>query len=279
MGAQTAMSVRFWGVRGSIASPGPDTVRYGANTACVEVRCGEHRLICDAGTGLRPLGRMIAEEGKPVDIDLLCSHTHIDHICGFPFFAPCYKAGNRIRIWGGPTVDGEGVEGAFHKSMSPPLFPDVSQFFAADIEFKPFQRGDILSPRPDITIRTALLNHPGGATGYRIEWQGKAFAYITDNEHPDDGSVDPRILALVEGADLVVYDSNYTDQDYPAHVGWGHSTWQEAIRLAERASAGTLALYHHDPIRTDAALDEIAAAAARLRPGTIVAREGQQLTL
>ena len=278
MSAHTAMSVRFWGVRGSIASPGPDTARYGANTACVEVRCGDHVLICDAGTGLRPLGRAIVDEGKPVDIDLLCSHTHIDHICGFPFFAPCYKAGNRIRIWGGPTTDGDGVESAFHKSMSPPLFPDVSEFFAADIEFKSFQRGDVLTPRPGITVRTASLNHPGGATGYRIEWQGKALAYVTDTEHVGDG-LDPHVLTLIAGADAVIYDSNYTDHDYVAHVGWGHSTWQHAIRLAERAAVGTLALYHHDPVRTDAALDEIAAAADRMRPGTIVAREGLQLTL
>lgn len=272
------MSVRFWGVRGSIASPGTDTMRYGANTACVELRCGDHLLICDAGTGLRSLGRMIEDEGKPVEVDLLCSHTHIDHICGFPFFAPCYKAGNSIRVWGGPTTVEGGVAGAFRTMMSPPLFPDVMKAFKADVEFKTFERGDILSPRPDIVVRTAPLNHPGGATGYRVEWSGKSLAYITDTEHPAD-QMDQNVLALANRADVMIYDSNFTERDYAAHIGWGHSTWQEAVRLAQAAAVGTLVLFHHDPARTDAALDEIADAAVRVRPGTVVAREGLILTV
>lgn len=272
------MSARFWGVRGSIASPGPDTMRYGANTACVELRCGDHLLICDAGTGMRSLGRLIEDAGKPVEIDLFCSHTHIDHICGFPFFAPCYRTGNKIRVWGGPTTDPGGIQSVFNTMMTPPLFPDVSNFFAAGIEFKNFDYGDILSPRPDVVVKTAPLNHPGGATGYRIEWNGKAIAYVTDTEHPAD-RLDPHVLALADHADLLIYDANYTDEDYAAHVGWGHSTWQEAVRLAQSASVRTLALFHHDPARTDAALDDIADAAARARPGTVVAREGMILTL
>jgi phosphoribosyl 1,2-cyclic phosphodiesterase len=272
------MSVRFWGVRGSIASPGPDTLRYGANTACVEIRCGEHLFICDAGTGLRPLGQALATEGKGIDADLLCSHTHLDHICGFPFFAPCYVTGNRIRVWAGHPGARADVRSVFRMTLTPPLSPNVMEFFKAAIEFKDFKSGDDLSPREGVSVKTGALNHPDGSTGYRIEWQGKVVAYITDTEHRAE-ELDANVLALGHAADIMIYDANYTNEDYAPHAGWGHSTWEEAIRLAESASVKTLVLFHHDPARTDAMLDEIAKAAAKARQGTIVAREGLTLTL
>src|SRR5215469_2742398 len=245
------MSVRFWGVRGSIASPGPDTVRYGANTACVELRCGEHLIICDAGTGLRPLGQALEKEGTPVDADLLCSHTHLDHICGFPFFAPCFRAGNRIRLWGGHAAAQGDLRAVFRMTMTPPLFPDVLNSFAATIEFKDFTGGEVLTLRDGVVVKTSPLNHPGGVTGYRIEWDGKALTYVTDTEHRQDG-IDANVLSLADHADILIYDANYTNEDYAAHVGWGHSTWQEAVRVAQRASVKSLILFHHDPGRSDA---------------------------
>ena len=271
------MSVRFWGVRGSIACPGPDTVRYGGNTSCVEVRCGENLLIFDAGTGLRALGRSLAAEGADVDADLFCSHTHLDHVCGFPFFAPCYGRGNRLRVWAGHLPAGEDIRSIFHMMMSAPLFPDVMETFPAAIEFRNFGCGETLTPRPDIAIRTASLNHPGGATGYRVEWRGKSVAYVTDTEHRA-GALDPQVLGLVQDADVAIYDAQYTDQDYGPHAGWGHSTWREAVKIADRASVKTLVLFHHDPARTDAVLDAIGAEAAAARSGTIVAKEGLTLT-
>jgi phosphoribosyl 1,2-cyclic phosphodiesterase len=271
------IAVRFWGVRGSIASPGPDTTRYGANTPCVEIRCGEHLLICDAGTGLRPLGDALAREGKVVQAELLCSHTHLDHICGFPFFAPCFGTGNNIRIWAGhPAANGD-IGSVFRTTLTSPLFPDVMEFFKAAIEFKNFRSGEQLAPYPGLSIKTGPLNHPGGATGYRIEWQGKSVAYITDTEHRDD-AIDTNVLTLVSGADFMIYDANYTDEDYAAHRGWGHSTWQEAVKIADRAAVKTLVLFHHDPARTDGMLDQIGAAAQKQRPGTVVAREGLLLS-
>jgi phosphoribosyl 1,2-cyclic phosphodiesterase len=272
------MSVRFWGVRGSIASPGPDTVRYGGNTSCIELRCGEHLLILDAGTGLRALGETLAAAGKTVDADFFCSHTHFDHICGLPFFAPCYAAGNRIRIWAGhPAAKGD-IRAVFRLTLTPPLFPDVMADFKADVEFKDFVCGETLSPRPGISVRSGALNHPGGATGYRIEWRGKSVAYITDTEHRT-GGLDANVLGLVDRADLMIYDSTYTDEDYATNAGFGHSTWQEAVRIARQASVKKLALFHHDPARTDAMLDAIAAAALRAFAGTVVAREGLLLSL
>jgi phosphoribosyl 1,2-cyclic phosphodiesterase len=272
------MSVRFWGVRGSIASPGPDTMRYGANTPCVELRCGEHIFILDAGTGLRPLGRALAEEGSALELDILCSHTHIDHICGFPFFAPCYQAGNRIRVWGGHAAAQGDIGAVFQTTMSAPLFPSVEAFLLATIDFANFSAGDVLKPYPDVVLRTAPLNHPGGATGYRIEWGGKALAYLTDTEH-SPGQPDANVLALADHAEIMIYDANYTDEDYAEHVGWGHSTWQEAIKLAQRAAAKTVVIFHHDPTRTDAMLDAIGVAARQLFPAAVVAREGLVLTV
>lgn len=278
MAARTDMSVRFWGVRGSIASPGPGTVRYGGNTACVELRCGDHLLILDAGTGLRLLGEHLAAAGGSVDADILCSHTHFDHICGFPFFAPCYAAGNRIRIWAGHEAANGDIGAVFRVLLTPPLFPNVTGSIKAAIEFKDFACGDTFSPRPGISVKTGALNHPGGASGYRIEWRGKSVAYITDTEQRA-GALDAKVLALAEGADIAIYDANYTDEDYAPHAGWGHSTWQEGVKIARQASVKTLVLFHHDPARTDAMLDAIADEAGRRRAGTIVAREGLVLSL
>lgn len=272
------MSIRFWGVRGSIASPGPDTVRYGGNTSCVEIRCDQHVVICDAGTGLRPLGQLLTSDEKAIDVDILCSHTHFDHICGFPFFGPCYLPGNRIRVWAGHDAARGDIASVFRLITTPPLFPDVTNTFAATLEFKNFKCGDELSLRPGLIVRTGALNHPGGATGYRIEWQGKIVAYLTDTEHRA-ASLDANVLALAKQADVMIYDANYTDEDYAQYAGFGHSTWQEAVKLATQASARRLVLFHHDATRTDALLDDIADAAEKARSGTIVAREGLVLNI
>ena len=278
MAGNEDFTVRFWGVRGSIASPGPETLRYGANTACVELRCGAHRVICDAGTGLRPLGQALIAEDQPIEADLLCSHTHVDHICGFPFFAPIYVPGNRFRVWAGHAAAHGDIAGAFRLMMTPPLFPDVMDTLEAAVEFKNFTAGETLALQPGLQVRTAALNHPGGATAYRIEWAGKSLAYTTDTEHRAEGP-DAAVLALAAGVDVMIYDANYTDEDYPHHRGWGHSTWQEGVKLARSAGVRRLVLFHHDPARTDSMLDDIARAASAAFSGTVVAREGLTLTL
>lgn len=278
MTASQGVSVRFWGVRGSIATPGVDTVRYGGNTACIEVRCGDHLLILDAGTGLRPFGDALTAAGCAVEAEIFCTHTHIDHLCGFPFFAPCFDPRSRLRLWAGHLAADQALRDVYRTTLSAPLFPDLMDSLPAAVEFRDFAAGERLAPRPGLVVETAPLNHPGGATGYRFEWHGKSVAYITDTEHRA-GELDANVLRLVDRADIMIYDANYTDEDYPTHVGWGHSTWQEGVRLADHASVGTLILFHHDPARTDTMLDEIAAAAESLRPGTLVAREGLALTL
>jgi len=272
------VAIRFWGVRGSISCPGPDTVRYGGNTSCVELRCGDRLLIFDGGSGLRPLGRELVKSGQPLDIDLFYSHTHLDHIIGLPFFAPCYESRHRIHLWAGHLQPDTGIEAALCRMMSAPLFPIPIDIFAAAIDFHDFSAGETLNPHPGIELRTAPLNHPNAATGYRIDYGGKTVAYITDTEHQPD-RLDRNVMRLIRHADVMIYDATYTDDEYPAHRNWGHSTWQQGVRLASAAKVGQLVLFHHDPSHDDSFMDRVAAEAAEARPGTIVAREGLVLRL
>jgi phosphoribosyl 1,2-cyclic phosphodiesterase len=269
-------TVRFWGVRGSIASPGPQTARYGGNTSCLEVRCGDTRLILDAGTGIRPLGEALARQG-PVDLDLLLTHSHFDHICGLPFFAPVFDPDSRVRLWAGHLPPDRRLRSVLRTMMSSPLFPVPVEIFRADCAFRDFDCGEVLEPKPGVTVRTIPLNHPDRAVGYRIEFAGRSFCYITDTEH--GGGDRDRLVEFVREAEVMVYDSTYTDQEYSARIGWGHSTWQECLRVAEAAGVGRAVLFHHDPARTDDELDRIGAEAAAMRPGTLVAREGLELTV
>lgn len=268
-------SVRFWGVRGSIPCPGPDTVKYGGNTSCLEVRCGDRLLIFDAGTGLRPLGEHLDALGR-VDADLFLTHTHFDHICGLPFFSSAYASTNRFRFWAGHLLPDHTLRYVLSEMMMAPLFPIPISVLGADVTFHDFRAGETLHPGAGITIKTAPLNHPNRATGYRIEFADRSICYVTDTEHVPD-QPDGTVLRLIDGADLVIYDSTYTDDEYLAHVGWGHSTWQEGVRLADAARVKRLVIFHHDPDHDDETMDRIAAAAAEARPGTVVAREGMIL--
>jgi len=268
--------VRFWGVRGSIACPGPDTIRYGGNTSCVEIRCGDHLLVFDGGTGLRLLGNELMAVGQPAALDLFYSHTHFDHICGLPFFGPAYVQGNKIRLWAGHLLPDHGIEEVLCGMMMAPLFPVPMSLLDSQVTFKDFRHGETLQPHPGVTLRTAPLNHPNGATGYRIEYGGKSVAYITDTEHKP-GGLDPNVLALIDGADIFIYDSTYTEAEYPTHRDWGHSTWEEGVRLADAAKVKTFVIFHHDPSHDDAFMDRVGRDAQALRPGTIVAREGMVL--
>jgi len=272
------MSVRFWGVRGTLPCPGADTIKYGGNTACVEVRCSGHLLILDAGTGIRPLGDALIKDGRTVDVDLFLSHYHIDHILGLPFFAPLHIAGTAVTLWGGHINHAAGIEHTLRKLMSDPLFPVPLGDLAARLEFRNFRASETLSPRDGITINTAPLRHPGGATGYRIDYAGRSVAYLTDTEFLD-GVIDATVVALARRADLVILDSSYTDAELRLRRGWGHASWEQGIQLANMSNAKQLCLFHHDPSHDDAFMDAIAEAADAARPGTIVAREGLQVDL
>lgn len=266
--------VRFWGVRGSIAAPGRATAAYGGNTPCVEVRCGGRSLVFDAGTGIRALGEELCRRGDPA-VDLFFSHTHVDHIVGFPFFRFAYEPGRTVRIWGGHLPPGR-LEGVLRAFMAAPLFPVPLDALAAKIEFRDFAAGQGLDAAPGVKVTTAALAHPGGAVGYRVGYAGRSVCYVTDTQHRP-GVPDEAVLALIAGADVVVYDAMFTDEEFPRFHDWGHSTWQEALRLCAAAGARVPVIFHHSPSRDDRALDAIAAAAAALHPGAVVAREGMTL--
>ena len=275
MAPDRGFSARFWGVRGSIACPGADHVIYGGNTPCVEIRCGSRLLVFDAGTGLRNLDKSIAEDGI-TDVDLFLSHTHVDHIVGFPFFSFAFKPENTLRVWSGHLEGGLTTENVLRQFMVAPLFPVPVDIFAADVSYHDFRAGDTLTPADNVTLRTTMLNHPQNSTGYRVEFGGKSICYVTDTEHFEDGP-DQNILGLIDGADIVIYDSMFTDAEYPDYKEWGHSTWQEGARLCAAANVGTFVIFHHLPERTDEELDGIAAAVDEMRPGSLVAREGMIL--
>ncbi len=272
------MQIKFWGVRGSVPCPGPGTVHYGGNTSCVEVWCGENLLILDCGTGLRGLGGALAATKKPVDAEVLLSHTHFDHICGIAFFAPCFSPANRLRFWAGHLPLGHHIHDVLSTSLSEPFLPNLMDVISAHLDFVDFESGETLSPRDGVRVKTAPLNHPGGATGYRLEWEGRAIAYITDTEHRPD-ALDANVLSLIDGVDVMIYDATYTESEYIVHAGWGHSTWQEAVRLAQKASVKQLVLFHHDPSHTDTILDEIAAELEKLDANVVIAHEGMVITL
>ncbi len=272
------LHLRFWGVRGGLPAPGPDTLRYGGNTACVEVRCGNRLLILDAGSGLRCLGdALMPDHGEVNEAEVLLSHTHLDHICGLPFFGPLYRPGTHLRIWGGKTCVPETLKAMLAATLSDPFMPDLLPQVRAEIEFSEFRPGDVLAPWPGLRVSTAELRHPGGAVGYRLEWNSKTIAYVTDTEH-DPAAPDAEVLRLAKDADILIYDATYTDEEFRLYRGWGHSTWQEGVRLADAAGAKRLVLFHHAPSRTDADLDRIEAEAASRRPGTLAAREGMELS-
>lgn len=270
----TGFSIRFWGVRGTMPTPGAACLRYGGQTSCVEMRCGKRRLIFDAGSGLYPLG----EDETLRDIDLFLSHTHIDHIIGFPFFSPAYREDARIRLWAGHLLaEGLNLRDVFARLMSPPIFPLTLDFLRADIAWHDFHAGQRIDAphlaQAGIEVLTLPLNHPDRATGYRVNYDGKSACYITDIEHLQDG-LDRQLIAFIEGCDLLIYDSTFDDRDFDRFVGWGHSTWQEAVRLADAANVKQLALFHHDPGRSDAQLDARLEELRTLRPNDLIAQEG-----
>lgn len=273
-----ALKVKFWGVRGSIACASPDHIRYGGNTSCIEIAAGERRFILDAGTGIRQLGQEIFKADVR-EIPLLLTHTHWDHINGFPFFGPAYDPKRSMRIMAGHLLkNNSSIRTVLSAQMDNPMFPVPLAAMRAEKTFEDFNAGDSFDLFPDVHIRTTSLNHPNGATAYRIEHAGKAAVYVTDTEHVP-GKIDQKILALIEGADFVIYDSTYTEEEFPSKVGWGHSTWNEGVRLCRTANVKRLAIFHHDPDHTDAIMDKIAAEAQKAWPNCFVCREGQEVVL
>ncbi|MEH6525034.1 MAG: MBL fold metallo-hydrolase [Sneathiella sp.] len=272
-----SIKVKFWGVRGSIATPSADHMKYGGNTSCIEVNVNGRIIILDAGTGVRLLGNCLMERDLKEYL-FLQSHTHWDHINGFPFFAPVYRDDVSIKIMAGHLSESGGIKKVLSSQMCQPTFPVPFSELSANLSFTDFKAGESFSLGDGIFVRTAPLKHPDGGTGYRIEHGGSSICYITDTEHVI-GHPDEDILSLIEGADLVIYDSTYTDEEYPKFAGWGHSTWQEGIRLCQAANVGQMAIFHHDPSHDDAFMDNVAKQARKVWSNTFVAQEGMTVAI
>jgi phosphoribosyl 1,2-cyclic phosphodiesterase len=291
------MKVRFWGVRGSIASPGPHTVRYGGNTTCIEIRTDDNELlILDAGTGIFPLSQTLLAE-MPLTANVLITHSHWDHIQGLPFFIPNFMEGNTLRIFGGfDPVSGKGIEQVMEVQLQYSYFPVREAEMKARMEYITLQPGQPVKIG-SATVTPCLLNHPVVNFGYRIECSGKSVFFTGDHEPPynmyepcDEGYADYQalidakseaILNAARGVDVYIADASYTDAEYPAKKGWGHGTFGSSIAGARAAGAKMLFCTHHEPTRGDDALEAAFAGALADHSalagdmGVRLAREGE----
>ena len=285
------MKVRFWGVRGSIAAPGPRTARYGGNTPCVEIRAADRLMIVDAGTGIRELGLSLLKsaEGRPIEGSLFIGHTHWDHIQGFPFFTPLYLPTSRFSVYGmhGTTRPfREIMEG----QMSSTYFPVAMKDLASKPAFSELNAPVMVGP---VKVSYHFLNHPGITVGFRFEHDGKIVSYISDHEPYAKlnrsgefaAKEDAAVARFVEGSDLLICEAQYTAEEYLIKKGWGHSTFEDVLDLAVKAGAKRVALFHHDPTHDDDAMDALIENSLKLvsaRGKTLevfAAREGQTLEI
>ena len=267
--------VKFWGVRGSVPTPGKDTVKYGGNTSCIEMQVGGKRLIFDGGTGIRELGKEMMQE-MPVEAYLFFTHYHWDHIQGFPLFTPAFSKGNWFHIYGAIPPEGGSMKQHFMDRVLHYNSPIPLKGMQADLQFYELEHGQKMMLH-DIEIETGSLNHPNTAMGYRVTWNGRSAVYCSDTEHFSD-RLDENVVHLARGADVLIYDAMYTDDEYHSSelskVGWGHSTWQEAIKVAKAAGVKRLVIFHHEPAHSDDFLDRIGEKAKAVFPMAVMAIEG-----
>lgn len=292
--------LRFWGVRGSIPSPGPETVRYGGNTSCVEVRAEGEVVILDAGSGIRPMGLALAKEFKsqPLELTLLITHTHWDHIQGFPFFVPAYNPKNTVRVLGYEGAS-RSLQETLSGQMESPYFPIGLKEMPGNIIFTELRNLNFEIGK--VRVQATYVNHPGVCVGYRLFTRGGSITYIPDNEQYTrlkSGSAastpesveyarqqDQKLVDFIMNSDVLIVDSQYDAQEYAAHVGWGHSCVDDSVTLAIRAGVKYLYLFHHDPTHDDAKIASMvkhARALAAEQGGNLqidAAREGLEVVL
>ena len=277
------LSVRFWGVRGSIPCPGRTTVEFGGNTSCLEIRAGDRLMIVDLGTGVRPLGDWIMEnefKKGSMDMDVFITHTHWDHIMGFPMFTPIFIPGTKMRIRGPVSYNDDTLASIIGDQLSYRYWPVRQSELAAKIEYLELKE-TTLDLGGGLKVSTKYLNHPILCLGYRFEYQGKAIVTVYDHEpfrnlfpvDPGDPSYNEeaalegeaaakeeneRLIRFLNGADVLIHDTQFTAEEFEKHLGWGHSSYESAIATACQAKVKKLVLFHHDPNRTDAQLQSLA---------------------
>jgi phosphoribosyl 1,2-cyclic phosphodiesterase len=280
------MKIRVWGCRGSLPAPSRDTVRYGGNTTCLEIRLNDGTLIViDAGSGLRNLGRHLLTEQNPTEMYLFLTHAHWDHLMGFPFFEPAYFSRYTIHVRGGPRAK-RSLKKYLARQMEAPFFPVPFGVMRAEFDFT---SGDpevnTIGPAEIVPVR---LNHPNGGYGFKIAEEGETFVFLPDNELDfahRDGISREKYVDFCRGANLLMHDAQYTDEEYGSKVGWGHTQVSSAAELSIRAGVERLGLFHHDPDHTDEDLDRLIAscqeriAQADSRVQCFGVREGMDITV
>ncbi|MFN4217453.1 MAG: MBL fold metallo-hydrolase [Brevinematales bacterium] len=274
------MVVRFWGVRGSSPLTDRDKLEVGGNTSCVEVCIDEEKkIILDAGTGIRMLGKNLVQEfqktGKAPKLYIFFSHTHWDHIQGFIFFAPIYIPAFEMHLFG-PGRANRHFADVFSGQMQYDYWPVKISHLPAKITFYDLSEGGYQLEGIKVHVKRHI--HPGIAYTYRIEYDNKTLVYATDTEH-FKGALDERVVQIARGANLLIHDAQYIEEEIEAKLGWGHSTWGQAIQVAQQAGVEKLALFHHDPDRTDEACFALEKEAQRIFPPTFLAREGISVVL
>jgi phosphoribosyl 1,2-cyclic phosphodiesterase len=294
--------IKFWGVRGSIPTPGPSTVRYGGNTPCVELKYGKDKMfILDAGSGIRELGQYMMKQKKPIKSNILISHLHWDHIQGLPFFTPAYIPGNEFTIHAAEEAD-MNLSDIFYQQMNTVNFPIQFDELLAKFKFHPLFEGTYKID--GISLDTLYLNHPGYALGYKFHVNDKLIVYISDNEpfptYPPAPQVldgpdlsvsqyvedsNQRVINFIEEADYLIHDAQYTPEEYKTKYQWGHSPYDYTVKIALEANIKTLILFHHDPAHDDNFIDSILEAAKKIswQAGSnmkiIAAQEGLEISL
>ncbi|MBI4466180.1 MAG: MBL fold metallo-hydrolase [Acidobacteria bacterium] len=272
------MFVRFWGVRGSTPTPTARNLRYGGNTPCIELRTGGGNLfILDCGTGFRQFGQALQKEfgTKPIKARIFLTHYHWDHIQGIPFFTPLYHQRNQFIFHSYEFLD-ESVQQALEEQMTDPYFPVDMSTMRAHRHF--FRIEEERIAYDDLTLISKRLNHPQGCLGYRIECDGKVLVYATDNE-PGDRKGDRNVRRLADGADVLIYDAQYTPEEMKHFRRWGHSNWKEGVRIATECKAKRLVLFHHDPDRDDRSVDKILKRTRDRFDDVVAAHEGMVLKI
>lgn len=269
--------IKYYGSRGSLPTPGPTTIIYGGNTTCLSIKCGSQQLIVDAGSGLRLLGNdlMKTEFGKGKgEASFFWTHFHWDHLMGFPFFTPNFIPGNQFIHYGSRDV-----EKILRRQQEFKNFPVTFDQMASKHQFKMIKPKECFQVGK-VTVNTCRMNHPGGGFTYRFDYQGKSVVFATDVEHPETG-LDKELLALSAGTDLLIYDAQYTPQEYSkGRQKWGHSTWEKGVALAKAAKAKRLHLFHHDQLHSDRFLEtKILAPAKKQFQATSLAKEGWTIKL
>lgn len=270
--------VTFWGTRGTLPAPGPQFARAGGNTNCTEITCGDQVVVFDAGTGIRELGSRLAAERPDSPVHLLLTHAHYDHVEGVPFFAPFFMDGSKVDVYCGKLDGSTGTMDTVLNLMRRPYFPVGPNVFTADVRYIDVKENEQFELSESISVKTMPLNHPGGATAYRLDCNGKSFACVTDTEHEPD-KPDMGIVEFIRGVDAFIYDCSLTDAEFPDFAGYGHSTYEEGLRLQKMSDAGALIAFHHMPFRTDDELDEIEQMLKQQNPENRIAREGEKLII